>query len=173
MAQPAKITYSSEIRDLLALTHSIAMLKKQVFTYDKQTLKNCTYSYSFRGKKPVLVHTDAQLRAQRKAIEDKIISILKPLDYPMKDGWVKYIETSSKGHDVLQKSDINNLIATMREIENGHWTIIKPHKEMRAIKREIDSLRTEYLSISDKLHDSYKRASTAASMLSHGYGYGY
>jgi len=177
MAQPAKITYSPEICDLLALAHSIARLKKQVFTYDNQTLKNCADDCYFpgkiHGKKPALVHTDAQLRAQRKAIEDKIISILKPLDYPMKDGWVKYIETSSKGHDVLQKSDINKLIATMRGIETGYRTIISMHKEMRDIKRDIASLRRENLSIGDKLHDSYKRASTAASMLSHGYGYEY
>ena len=169
MAQPAKITYSPEIRDLLALAHSIAKLKKQVFTYDKQTIKE--YRDTHGEKKAVFVHTDALLRARRKGIEDKIVGILRSLKYPMKNGWVKYIETSSEGHDILQKSDIQTLIDTMCEIEKGYWTIIQPHKEMRAIKREIDSLRTKYLSISDKLHDSYKLASTAASMLSRGYSY--
>lgn len=178
MAQPVKITYSPEISALLSLAHSIARLKRQISTYDNKNFKDYRDYRDARGKeKAVFVHTDAQLRAQRRNIENKIVSILKPLKYPRKAGWVKYIETSSEGHDILQKSDIQKLVDTMREIEQGYWTIIHSYKEVRELKSINNYLRKECDSACDKLRSSYKRASSAASMLSRGYdgygGYGY
>ncbi len=160
------ITYSNEIRDLLALAHSIARLKKQMLTYDNQMYHSmCDRNFTLNpvAKKP-FIHTDAQLRAKRRAVEQKITALFKPLKYPIRDGWVKYVETCTDGHAILQ-ANITGFIDTMRDIENGYWSIIKPHKELRSLRRDAIEAHYAYSKLADRLHDARRRASSAMSIL--------
>jgi hypothetical protein len=116
------------------------------------------------------VHIDAQLRAQRRAIETQIVTLLKPLNYPTRDGWVKFIETSTDGHALLQ-SIAAKLVEKGREIETGYLMLIKPFKEQSRLKREIEDTEARLYKLRLNLAETRNILSSAAQSIDYNYVY--
>lgn len=150
-----RVKFSNEIRDLLSITHAIAKMKREISKHDTQMYNEMQKARPLGDRKRPLSHTDAELRLQRKTVEDKIIALFKPLKYPVRDGWVKFVETCTDGHAILQ-TNISELIDSMREIEQGYRTILEPLITLRKLRRAAVIANKLYMEQLTKIQKAYR-----------------
>ncbi len=129
-ASSAATPFPKWLKPLLGCAHYISEAKEDIAKHSKKL--------ELSGW-----HLDAGLRERRRKLEVKILTILKPFHDQMENqNWVKFIESSVAGHDIL-KPRIEELTQQMSAIDTEYRKYLIFLQEIEETKRELEETKRE------------------------------